>query len=1257
MGTLQPLAGVRRHVPRIAAEWDLDAPGRRWQVVDGTMCFADVSGFTALTERLATRGRIGAEELVETLSRVFGSMLDTARDHDGMLLKFGGDALLFLFTGDDHARRACSTALAMQRTLRTAASVPTSVGRLRLSMSVGIRSGDVHAFLVGAPHRELVLIGPAASETALLEHAAQAGEVLVNAATAAALPAASVVLRDGHHQLRARSPIVAPGGPRADRDVDPVVLRSLVAPTLADVLELGPPDAEHRVATIAFIRMSGTDALMASGGPDAVAEALDETLTVIESAFLAEGVTLLAVDVDVDGAKVFAGSGVPHASEDDEGRMLRALRHIVDVGTPLPVQLGVNRGHVFVAEVGTPTRAAYSAMGNTTNTAARIAAKAPPGVLYAHPGVLEHSRTTFASTPAGPFPFKGKAVPVLVYEVGEELGTRHQDDEGVRLVGRTSELEVAFAAVDALSAGRPGVVTVVGPAGSGKTRLLGEARDHGNAIPSVDVRAEPFGVNSAYRVFRDLTRDLLGVTRGDNAAMVRQLRAGIRRVDPDLEPWLPLLGDVAHVVAPSTPEVDALDPRYRPDRTAAVFVRLLERVHPGPLLIVAEDAHWVDDASALLLARLTTSEDRPWLVLLSRRDVDGGFRPDAGVTIALGPLDEDEIRELVLATTEATPLRPHLVDAIVVRSGGNPQFAVELARAVHELGSVDAIPESLQAAVAAQIDALDPTARQVIRCVSVLGRSFRRGVLDEVLRAEGLVLDTATSTAVMAFLEDDGPGRLRFRNGLARDVTYDGLAYRLRARLHRDAGLAVETLSSDVSADADALSTHFWIAGDAERTWRYALAAADRARRAAANADAAVQYERALEASRRLAGVSDDERRQVWVDLGDVRELAGVFDGALDAYRQASRLVADDVVGRARLHLKRARARERAGAFSLALREVSAGRRIVERVHTPTAAEVRARLAAFGAMIRWGQERPGDALRRARAAIDEARAAGAREPLAQALAAAELAAFSVGQPGDGSQLRDAMAIFAELGDLRQETQCVGNLGFLAAYRGEWEEATRLFITCGEDYLRLGDVVGAALAASNVGEILVNQGRYDEADSVLRDAVRVMRVSGYADGASRTELQLVRGLVARDRLDEAEQILDRLVGEFDDLGMATSALEAAVVRADCLVRRADSSTALDQLERAERVAGERAEAVRSKVELARAGALVALGRDDEAADHLARGIDAARRQGLPYEEALLLLARSDLAGGGPADAAEAARILSGLGVEHPAVLSG
>ena len=290
-------------------------------------------------------------------------MLDQAAIRGGELLKFGGDALLFTFRGEDHALRACRSAVDMRQALRDAAKVPTSVGKLTLSMSVGIHSGPVDFFLVGSPTRELLILGSAATATAEAEHAAVAGQILVTEGTARRLPPLSTEPReDGLHRLRWRFTYQPEGTGPPPPEVSDERLATLFPNALGDYLGDRVPDPEHKVATIGFARFSGTDQLLVDAGHDAVAAALHGTLSVFEDALAAEGVTLLATDLDSDGGKLFMASGVPYSSEDDEGRMLRAMREVLHVGTPLPLQIGVNRGHVSRSEVGTAGRAAYSAM-------------------------------------------------------------------------------------------------------------------------------------------------------------------------------------------------------------------------------------------------------------------------------------------------------------------------------------------------------------------------------------------------------------------------------------------------------------------------------------------------------------------------------------------------------------------------------------------------------------------------------------------------------------------------------------------------------------------------------------------------------------------------------------------------------------------------------------------------------------------------------------------------------------------------------
>ena len=112
MAEVQSVAsGLERFVPQLASEWDALAPGSSWQALDASLCFVDISGFTSLSERLVRSGRIGAEELTDVLNRAFGAMLELAYVRGGELLKFGGDALLLLFQGEQHPRQACAAAV------------------------------------------------------------------------------------------------------------------------------------------------------------------------------------------------------------------------------------------------------------------------------------------------------------------------------------------------------------------------------------------------------------------------------------------------------------------------------------------------------------------------------------------------------------------------------------------------------------------------------------------------------------------------------------------------------------------------------------------------------------------------------------------------------------------------------------------------------------------------------------------------------------------------------------------------------------------------------------------------------------------------------------------------------------------------------------------------------------------------------------------------------------------------------------------
>src|SRR5262249_14915373 len=250
--------------------------------------------------------------------------------------------------------------------------------------------------------------------------------------------------------------------------------------------------------------------------------------------------------------------------------------------------------------------------------------------------------------------------------------------------------------------------------------------------------------------------------------------------------------------------------RFRKARLEETVRELMGILLLESALLVFEDTHWMDDASADLLRELVLGlEERPWLVIVSRRDQDSGFTVPASIEaqrLELEPLDPEQAAELVHAATEELPFAPHEVAALADRAGGNPLFLTELLTAARSSG-LEELPDSVEALMMAQIDRLPPADRFVLRCAAVVGATFT----EELVVAS---LDEPPDPGVwrrLASYLDEGPdGELRFRHALVRDAAYEGLPYRRRRRLHERVGCTLEALTPSPEDEAALLSLHFF---------------------------------------------------------------------------------------------------------------------------------------------------------------------------------------------------------------------------------------------------------------------------------------------------------------------------------------------------------------------------------------------------------------------------------------------------------------
>jgi tetratricopeptide (TPR) repeat protein len=250
-------------------------------------------------------------------------------------------------------------------------------------------------------------------------------------------------------------------------------------------------------------------------------------------------------------------------------------------------------------------------------------------------------------------------------------------------------------------------------------------------------------------------------------------------------------------------------------------------------------------------------------------------------------------------------------------------------------------------------------------------------------------------------------------------------------------------------------------------------------------------------------------------------------------------------------------------------------------------------------------------------------------------------------------LKEALAIFEEMGDLRMQANVRANLGFLNAHACRWDEAVEWLRSGRELDLRTGDSVGGAYAGLNIGEIFVNQRRFTEAEALLQEARRAMQAAEFDEGVAVIDIQLARIMIERGQFAQAEAAMAHTAAEFTRLQKHAFALEASVVLAEARLRQTHAAAALDLIDRAAQAAGEDANLIYPRTARIRARALAELGRIADAEIEVDNGICAAREHSLHYDEALLLAVRSEIASDGRVaeDAALAAQMLDSFGVQR------
>ena len=772
------------------------------------------------------------------------------------------------------------------------------------------------------------------------------------------------------------------------------------APTAPTAPPASTPVAERRLVSVLFADLVGFTTLAEDRDPESTRELLTRYFDVAREAIERHGGTV----EKFIGDAVMAVWGTPVAREDDAERSVRAALELVkDVPTLAP-QLQARAG-VLTGEAAVTIGATNQGMvaGDLVNTAARLQGVAEPGTVLVGEPTMRAAERAIIFEEVGEHSLKGKLAPVPAWRavrvVAQRGGEQRTDALEPPFVGRDEELRLLKEQLHAPGRDqRARLVSITGPAGIGKSRLVWELEKYMDGITELVYwhrgRSPSYGEGIAFWALGEMVRRRAGLTEDDDEATTRErIHATVAEYVPDPEEraviqpaLLTLLG-----LGESAGGRDTLFPAWR-----TFFERISEL---GTTALIFEDLQWADSGLLDFIDHLLDwTKSRPILVVTLARPELFDERPDWGAgrraftSLAIDPLSDDAIRQLLEGVVPGLPAAA--VGTIVSRAEGMPLYAVETVRALLAEGKIErdgdvyrpvgdltslTVPESLRSLIASRLDALDTSDRGLLQDASVLGQVFDIPTLATIIGAEAPALEERLrdlSRRELVELETDprSPerGQYKFVQALIREVAYSTLALRDRRARHLAIARHYEALGDEELAGA--LASHYLAAYESSAEGAEADAVAAQARialRAAVDRAVALgAHEQALaHLERALRITTDDGERASLLERAALSALRGETGDAERYAIEAQQAfeTAGDVAGAYRSIALLGHVRIDAGDLRPALEALEGAR---QRPDWPPAPELEAEVLVAMSRVHMRLDHVTDALESAERALE-----------------------------------------------------------------------------------------------------------------------------------------------------------------------------------------------------------------------------------------------------------------------------------------------
>ncbi len=1125
---------------------------------DGAVLFADVSGFTPLTEAMtrALGQRRGAEELTRQLNRVYDALIAEIERFGGSVVTFSGDAALCWFDGTEGATtRAVACAWALQDTMQQFAAVRMPDGTTNpLAIKVTVACGTVRRFIAGDPtiRRIDVIAGSTVTRTSTAEHLAGPGEVLVDEPTAAAL-GTQIQIRewrtDAHSQERfaviqpfssdsafvPQNASAASGAPLPPQVLKPWlhagVYERIVAEGEVFLTELRPVVAM-------FVRFSGID----FDADEEAGEKLDRFVTRVQQILARYDGTLLELTIGDKGSYFYAAFGAPHMHEDDARRAVLAAREMFPLCSELgfiePLQIGLSQGVMRVGSYGSTTRRMYGAQGDEVNLAARLMQEAAPGTVLVSGRIQKGVANEFDLEPLAPIRLKGKAEPLLPFVVQGLRETRVQQLQeayyALPMIGRDAEFALVQERWTRATRGQGQIVGITARAGMGKSRLTAEIirmvrRQRGSSYGG---ECQSFGTNISFLVWAPIWRAFFGMDA--NMPLRRQLRAlesELEELAPARIEAMPLLSTVLNFPLEGNDFTRALEPEFRKSALQALLLECVNgaaqeaRAEGQALLFVIEDTHWIDPASRELLYEIAAHiADLPVLLVLNYRPPENQQEHLPNVR-ALPNFTEIRLQELTGAQGEgliraklalhapetADTIPPQLLERVLTQAQGNPFYIEQLLDYMHDKGvnfkqlpdwETIELPTTLHRLILTRLDQLNERQQLTLKASSIIGRWFTLAHLCGYFPQVGSVAEIETDLARLQqydLVQQDDPEpdvAYLFKHVVTHQVAYESLPYATRAMLHEAYAQFLET-HDDPARALDLIAYHYDRSENLPKRREYLRRAGEAAAARFANTEA-VDY-----ITRALAIVPENAATERY-DLLTTREH--VYDVQGEREKQRADLTAlesvaaqlNDAVKQARVWLQQGWLAERLSDHESATAQLIAVNKFLRHADPvpDVKNEIETEAALLQGVILWQQGDANEAKPHFEAALEGARRANARVTEGRALSFLGTVYRETGDLALAERYYlEQLALSRANRDVRREWSALNNLGLIATTRGDFESALHYYAE-GEKITReIGDRLGTGLILSNIAIAAVEQGEYTQALETGQQARQVATAIG------------------------------------------------------------------------------------------------------------------------------------------------------------------